>query len=68
MVSAVVVPLFLPLLLFSSYATRIGSAAGPDELNFVAVATISLKAKAVCEGPRGKLHICIMHIVHFEQS
>ncbi|KAM0824269.1 hypothetical protein ACQ4PT_070314 [Festuca glaucescens] len=52
MASTVVVPLLLLLLLFSSCATLIADAAGADELNYIVVATSSLKAKAVCEGPR----------------
>jgi hypothetical protein len=53
--TAVVVPLLLLLLLFSSCATLIADAAGADVLNYNVVATSSFKAKAVCEGPRGKI-------------
>ncbi|XP_051220062.1 aspartyl protease family protein At5g10770 [Lolium perenne] len=52
MATAVLVPLLLLLLLFSSCATLTVDAAGADELNYNVVATSSFKAKAVCEGPR----------------
>jgi hypothetical protein len=55
MATAVLVPLLLLLLLFSSCATLTVDAAGADELNYNVVATSSFKAKAVCEGPRGKI-------------
>uniref|UniRef100_A0ACD5Y8S2 Uncharacterized protein n=1 Tax=Avena sativa TaxID=4498 RepID=A0ACD5Y8S2_AVESA len=48
-----VVPLLPLLLLFSSCTTLIADAgAGVDELNYIVLTSSSLKAKAVCEGPR----------------